>query len=69
MSKPAKPGGTVQISEKLYDVLEGPQKLLDRGQIMVRSQETQGAYWAQSRAWRGGRGPWTIVEPVEREDQ
>lgn len=65
MSKKPKPGGAVQISRKLYDVLEGPYFAGAVYRLMVRSQADGGGYWAESPRWRGGCGPWKIAGPID----
>lgn len=64
MSTKPKPGGRVQISGKKYTVLEGPKRSGKWFRIMVRSNETQGGYWARSEEWRAGCGPWKIEGPM-----
>jgi hypothetical protein len=64
MTKKPDRGGTVMISGRLYQAMEKPIPDGDRFLLPIFSPCDQLVYLAASEAWRGGCGPWKIVEPA-----
>ena len=62
MSKPAKPGGHVQISRKRYTVIKREGYTLD-GYCFLEIEDDDGdRHTAKSEDWRGYRGPWKLTK-------
>ncbi len=66
MSKKVKRGGMVQISGMHYIATEAPVRDGNRYLLSLFSPAHHKAYLAEAEGWRGGCGPWKIIESPVR---